>query len=222
MTKGNKIAKMRTRGFLRPTGSRLSEEPRNDERDEASRGCAVFAINMPTVLTILRILLVAPLMACLFADALPARIAAIVCFVVASVTDFIDGRLARKNHQVTTLGIFLDPLADKMLTSLTFLVLVYQHYVPLWIFAVFLIRDFAVDGMRMLAASRSITIAAGRLGKLKTATQMLAITLILLNVIIQNHTLEILNHTLLILAVFLSVISGAQYLYSGFKKLYSR
>lgn len=158
-------------------------------------------------------------MICIFMDDLPAQIITIICFIIACITDFIDGRLARKNHQVTDLGAFLDPLADKMLINLTMLVLVYKGLVPLWMFAVILIRDFAVDGMRMLSARSGVTVAAHKLGKLKTLTQMLAVTLILLNIILQNHTLSIINLILLSLAVFLTIISGVEYLYQGFKQL---
>lgn len=149
-------------------------------------------------------------MICIFMDNLPAQIVTIVCFVVASITDFIDGRLARAKNQVTDLGAFLDPLADKMLVNLTFLALVVQNLVPLWMFAVILIRDFAVDGVRMMAARQGRTLAANKSGKLKTMVQMLTITLILLNVIFQNPILSTVNLVLLYIVVILTVVSGVE------------
>ena len=114
----------------------------------------------PNVLTISRIILVIPVMILIFMDSLPAQIATIACFTLASLTDKLDGYLARKNKQVTDLGAFLDPLADKMLIDLTFLALVALNIMPLWMFAVILIRDFAVDGMRMMAAKKGTVIPA--------------------------------------------------------------
>ena len=169
-------------------------------------------LNLPTILTILRIVLIAPLMICIFMNNLTAQIITILCFVLASITDFVDGRLARKNKQVTTLGEFLDPLADKMLVNLTFLALVVLGRVPVWVFAIILVRDFIVDGIRMLAAKNRITIAASKYGKLKTMVQMITITLILMNVIIGNEVFGVINTVLLYIVVALTVFSGCDYL----------
>lgn len=172
-------------------------------------------LNIPTLLTILRILLVIPVVVCIFMDSLPAQIITIVCFVVASVTDFIDGKLARNTGQVTNLGKFLDPLADKILVNLTFLALVVLSYVPIWMFGVILVRDFAVDGLRMMAATKQVTIAASKYGKLKTLVQMITITLILLNIIVGSNIFTVINEVLLYMVVFLTVLSGANYLIKG-------
>lgn len=174
-------------------------------------------MNFPTILTCLRIALIIPLMLCVFMDSLPAQILAILCFVVASVTDFLDGKLARKNNQVTNLGKFLDPLADKMLVNLTFLALVVLGQVPVWMFGVILIRDFMIDGLRMLASDKGITLAAGKIGKLKTMVQMITITSIMFNMIFVNGIWGTINLVLLYIVVILTVWSGADYLYKGRK-----
>ena len=179
----------------------------------------VRAINGPTVLTILRILLVAPLMICIFMDSIPAKVATIVIFIVASLTDFIDGRWARDTRQVTDLGAFLDPLADKMLINLTFLALVVMGLMPLWMFAVILIRDFAVDGMRMMIAKTGTVISASIFGKAKTMTQMFTVTFILINRILNLEPLNIVNAILLYIVVVLTIFSGLDYLTKGYKKL---
>ncbi len=176
-------------------------------------------MNGPTILTLSRIILVIPLVICFFMDNLPAQIITLVCFIVASVTDFIDGRWARKKKIVTDLGAFLDPLADKMLVNLTFLLLVYVNIVPLWMFAIILVRDFAVDGMRMLAAKNGITVSASVFGKSKTMVQMITLSLILLNIILNNEILAGFNMAFLYLVVFLTVFSGADYLIKGWKQL---
>ena len=176
-------------------------------------------MNGPTILTLSRIILVIPLVICFFIDNLTAQIITLVCFIVASATDFIDGRWARKKKIVTDLGAFLDPLADKMLVNLTFLLLVYVNIVPLWMFAIILVRDFAVDGMRMLAAKNGITVSASVFGKSKTMVQMITLSLILLNIILNNEILAGFNMAFLYLVVFLTVFSGADYLIKGWKQL---
>lgn len=174
-------------------------------------------MNGPTILTLMRIVLVAPVMICIFIDSLPARIITIVCFVLASLTDFIDGRWARHDKIVTDLGAFLDPLADKMLVNLTFLALVVLEIVPVWMFGVILIRDFAVDGLRMMAARKRITLSASKFGKLKTMTQMITITLILINMIFGNEIFATINTILLYIVIILTIFSGLDYLYKGRK-----
>lgn len=174
-------------------------------------------MNGPTILTLMRIVLVAPVMICIFMDSLPARIITIVCFVLASLTDFIDGRWARHDKIVTDLGAFLDPLADKMLVNLTFLALVVLEIVPVWMFGVILIRDFAVDGLRMMAARKRITLSASKFGKLKTMTQMITITLILINMIFGNEIFATINTILLYIVIILTIFSGLDYLYKGRK-----
>jgi len=169
-------------------------------------------INGPTILTIMRIVLVLPTMLLIFQDNLPAKIFTIICFVVASLTDFIDGRWARSKHIVTDLGAFLDPLADKMLVNLTFLALVQLNLIPLWMFALILIRDFAVDGIRMMAAKTGVTISASIYGKLKTTVQMLTLVSILINRIFNFGPLTIINNILLYIVLFLTLYSGTLYL----------
>ncbi|MBQ2695132.1 CDP-diacylglycerol--glycerol-3-phosphate 3-phosphatidyltransferase [Candidatus Saccharibacteria bacterium] len=177
------------------------------------------SLNLPTILTFVRIALVIPFMICFFINTLPAQIITIVCFIMASLTDYIDGYLARKNHQVTIMGAFLDPLADKILINLTFLALVYVRLVPLWVFAIILIRDFAIDGIRMISAQKGISLPAVKSGKIKTFFQMCTIILILLNIIFQNPVFATMNNTLLYIVVFLTIFSGVEIFAKGWKQL---
>ena len=176
-------------------------------------------INFPTLLTITRIILTVPMMICIFIESDAARIAAIICFIIASASDFIDGRLARKYHKVTKLGKFLDPLADKMLVNLAFLALVVLGAVPVWVFGIIIVRDLMVDGVRMMAASNKVTIDASKFGKAKTMLQMITLALIMLNLIIQNDILSAINMTLLGFVVILTVYSGFDYLIKAWKYL---
>jgi CDP-diacylglycerol--glycerol-3-phosphate 3-phosphatidyltransferase len=113
------------------------------------------------------------------------EVVAVVIFLVAAATDWLDGFLARRRGQVTTLGTLLDPIADKMLTVSAFIALVELRLAPAWIVVVIVGREFAVSGMRSIAATRGLIIAASHWGKSKTVAQIVAITLLIL-----THTLE--------------------------------
>ena len=173
----------------------------------------------PTVLTISRMVLSVVFMIFALLPFAWAKIVALVVFIIGAITDRIDGKWARKKKIVTDLGAFLDPLADKMLVNLAFLVLVYINIVPIWVFAIILIRDFAVDGMRMMAARDGVTIAASIYGKLKTTVQMIALIILLLNLIVNLEVFTILGNIALYLALALTVFSGADYLTKGWKKV---
>ena len=113
------------------------------------------------------------------------EIVAVVIFLVAAATDWLDGFLARRRGKVTTLGKLLDPIADKILTVSAFISLVELRVAPAWMVVVIVGREFAVSGMRSIAATRGIVIDASPWGKLKTVTQVVAITLLIL-----TNTLE--------------------------------
>ena len=173
----------------------------------------------PTILTIMRMFRSIIFMVFALLPYTWARIVALTIFIVASLTDLIDGKWARKKKVVTDLGAFLDPLADKMLINLAFLVLVCLEVVPIWVFAIILVRDFAVDGMRMMAARKGITISASFYGKLKTTIQMTALIIIMLNLIVNLNFFTILGNIALYLALILTVFSGGDYLIKGWKKV---
>ncbi|MBQ3476341.1 CDP-diacylglycerol--glycerol-3-phosphate 3-phosphatidyltransferase [Candidatus Saccharibacteria bacterium] len=176
-------------------------------------------ITGPTWLTILRILLAILFMIFILYPASWAVVTAFIIFIVASVTDKIDGHWARKTNNVTDLGAFLDPLADKILVNLALLALVYLQVVPVWVFAIILVRDFTIDGMRMSAARKNITISASFFGKLKTTFQMIAILILLLSSIVNLEWIKITGDVLLYIALALTVFSGLDYLKKGRKLL---
>lgn len=173
----------------------------------------------PTILTIIRMVLSIVFMIFALIPAAWSRILALIIFIIGSLTDLIDGKWARKKKIVTDLGAFLDPLADKMLVNLAFLVLVYLYVIPIWVFAIILVRDFAVDGMRMMAARQGKTISASYLGKLKTTFQMIALIILLFNLIYRIEFFIVLGEIALYLALALTVLSGANYLIKGWKNV---
>ncbi|WP_321470839.1 CDP-diacylglycerol--glycerol-3-phosphate 3-phosphatidyltransferase [uncultured Paludibaculum sp.] len=145
-------------------------------------------MNIPNALTLLRIFFVPLLVAVLVQDDalyqifglnLTNDIVALLIFLVAAFTDLLDGYLARRWNQITTVGMLLDPIADKLLISAALISLVQVHRVPGWMAVLIIGREFAVSGLRSIAASEGYTIKASDLGKTKMVTQVLAISLIL-------------------------------------------
>ena len=128
-------------------------------------------MNAPNILTIIRVILVPVFIVCFFQN----EYAALAVFIIASFTDFLDGHLARKNGQVTNFGKFMDPLADKLLVTSALVCMVQTGVVAGWMVIVILAREFAITGLRSVAASEGVVIAAAWSGKVKTVTQMIAI-----------------------------------------------
>jgi CDP-diacylglycerol--glycerol-3-phosphate 3-phosphatidyltransferase len=186
-------------------------------KDKKARG-NLAPLTGPTYLTILRMILSVIFMIFALIPYHWASIVALIVFIAAAITDKIDGIWARKSKLVTDLGAFLDPLADKMLVDLAFLVLVYINVVPIWVFSIILVRDLAVDGMRMMAAKSGVTIAASFYGKLKTTVQMTALITLLAAIVLQNDIIHTIGLIALYLALALTVFSGADYLIKGYKK----
>lgn len=136
-------------------------------------------MNLPNKLTILRILLI-PVMVVLFYLDMPyANFIAAAVFIIASLTDTLDGHIARSRNMITDFGKFLDPIADKLLVVSAFLMLVENGSLSAVLVIIIIAREFIVSAFRMVAASKGLVIAAGPLGKIKTITQMLAVILLL-------------------------------------------
>ena len=135
-------------------------------------------MNLPNGLTLVRIFLI-PLLVAVLLTRSDMLIAALI-FLAASVTDLLDGYFARKRGQVTTLGVLLDPLADKLLISSAFISLVQLQIVPAWMVVIIVGRELAVTGLRSIASSQGFTIEASELGKIKMVAQVAAISLLIL------------------------------------------
>jgi len=162
-------------------------------------------MNLPNKLTILRIILILPFLAVLYLDIPFAGYIALVIFIVASLTDLMDGKIARKRGLVTDFGKFADPLADKMLVTAAMLWFVECGQMPGWVLFVVLLREFAVSGLRMVASDKGRVIAAGMSGKVKTASTMVCIILMFLPIP------AILNTLCVVVILATTVWSGVEY-----------
>ena len=137
-------------------------------------------MNLPNKLSVARVLCIPAIVVLLHFSGSACRYIAATLFVIGCLTDFLDGRIARKRNLVTDFGKFIDPVADKLLVLTTLIMLVRLEMMPAWIVVVILCRELAVDGLRMVAVTKGQVIAAGPLGKWKTACQMILISAMLI------------------------------------------
>lgn len=140
------------------------------------------------------------------------RYISVAIFVIASVTDWFDGYLARKNHLVTNFGKFMDPLADKLLVCSAMICLIDLGRLPAWIVIVIIAREFIISGFRLIAAENGIVIAANYWGKFKTVSQMIMIILLLLDL---GGAFDILGEIFIWLSLALTVISLITYIWQN-------
>jgi CDP-diacylglycerol--glycerol-3-phosphate 3-phosphatidyltransferase len=170
-------------------------------------------MNTANKLTILRMILVPFFMAFLMIDGVWQRMAALVIFIIASVTDAVDGYIARNYNQVTTFGKFMDPIADKMLTTSAFIVLLSLGRMSPWALMLIMVREFMVSGIRLLAVAKGTVIAASMSGKIKTVSQMVAIiaAIILLNPFFEAGSAKIITEVLIWISTAATVVSGLEY-----------
>jgi CDP-diacylglycerol--glycerol-3-phosphate 3-phosphatidyltransferase len=137
--------------------------------------------NLPNALTLFRIFLVPFLVVVLLTKFAGREYAGLAIFLVAAVTDFFDGYVARRYNKMTKLGALLDPMADKLLMSAAFISLVELNLARAWMIVIIIGREFAVDSLRAIAAQQGVTIAASPLGKTKTVSQVIAVSLLILS-----------------------------------------
>ena len=137
-------------------------------------------MNLPNKLTILRVVMIPAFLLVLYLDVPFANYWALAIFAAASITDTLDGYIARHYNQITDFGKFMDPLADKCLVTAAMLWFVEAGQMPAWALLIVIVREFAVSGLRMVAADSGRVIAAGWSGKVKTAASMVCIILMLL------------------------------------------
>lgn len=166
-------------------------------------------MNLPNRLTLLRVLLIPVCLGFLAVDTPFCQIVALVVFCVASATDWLDGYLARRDHIVTNLGKFLDPVADKLLVLSVMIALCGLGRFPAWACVIVLFRELAVDGLRLVAMEQRKVIAAGPLGKIKTSLQMVMLIVFLL----KNWPFAPfpMDSILLGLTLVMTVLSGVDY-----------
>lgn len=184
-------------------------------------------MNLANKLTLIRIILVPVFLIFIAVRDIPyGSFIATFIFILASLTDKLDGYIARSRNQITNFGKFMDPLADKLLVTAALISLVEVHVVPSWAAVVIIAREFAVSGLRSIAAAQGRVIAASWWGKIKTVIQIIAIILLLLKInihdakllkifTIDNHYLKefftVVPTVALMLAVIVTLLSGYDY-----------
>lgn len=182
-------------------------------------------MNLPNKLTVIRIVLVPFYLAAMTVEFRFHFIVAAAIFIVASLTDFLDGKIARKYNQITVFGKLCDPLADKMLTTAALLAFMQLDICNIWIVMIVLTREFLVTSFRLVATSQGVIIPAGILGKLKTASQMIFSIAIMFgchyffeaNPASCIDNFRIASNLLLAVTAVLTVISGIKYIIDGVK-----
>lgn len=175
-------------------------------------------LNIPNSLTLLRIFLVPFLVVVLLTKFEGKEILGVIIFLVAAATDFLDGWLARRRGEVTSLGILLDPIADKLLISAAFISLVELGSVPAWMAVVIVGREFAMSDLRSVASSKGIIIPASIWGKFKMGSQVIAISLLIIGERLEELTgrqglTYALGHAALWVVVTFAILSLVDYFY---------
>ena len=175
-------------------------------------------MNLPNKLTLIRFALIPVFVLLMYFENLWCQLAAAFVFIGASITDYLDGNIARKNNLVTNFGKFADPIADKLLVMSAMVILVAQNRMPAWICVVMLAREFIISGFRLVAAGKGTVIAAGMTGKIKTVTQMVAIVMLF---IFSNATgggsgfFYFLSNVVLYVSAIMSIVSCVEYVWNN-------
>lgn len=175
-------------------------------------------LNLPNGVTVIRILAIPVILLLLFATGRTLQIFTALVFLFVALTDMLDGYFARRRKMVTTLGKFLDPLADKLLIVTALIALIPARGIPLWMVLVIVGREIAVTGLRGIAISEGVVISASQVGKYKTAFEMTAIFFLILNGPFLSVDFHLIGMVFLWVALILAVISGFDY----FKKFLKR
>ena len=166
-------------------------------------------MNLPNKLTILRAIMIPFFLVFLYMSPGWSKWVALVIFIAASLTDMLDGKIARKYNLVTNFGKFMDPLADKLLVCSALIALSDLNRIPAWIVIVIIASDFIISGFRLIAAEKGIVIAAGWWGKIKTTVQMIMVGFLIADL----KVFYIFDQVLIYLALALTLISLGDYLY---------
>ena len=173
-------------------------------------------MTLPNILTCLRVVLIPVFMVLAYQNNMPCDIAALVVYVVACITDYVDGKLARKNNQVTNFGKFMDPVADKLLVMAALLLFVEDGTIAAWMVAIILGREFIVSALRMVAASEGLVIAANMWGKAKTMITMITLIFLLCPIGPVMLGPVSLQNVLIWITVIITTISGVTYVIDNF------
>ena len=169
-------------------------------------------MNLPNKLTVFRVILVVPFVVLLLGQYnLYTNWIAAVIFIIACLTDLLDGKIARKNNLVTNFGKFMDPLADKLLVSAAMICLIELGRIPSWVVVIIISREFIISGFRLIASDNGIVIAASMWGKYKTVFQMTMVIMMLFNI----SALQIVTDIVMWIATILTIVSLVDYIFKN-------
>ncbi|WP_125140427.1 CDP-diacylglycerol--glycerol-3-phosphate 3-phosphatidyltransferase [Clostridium transplantifaecale] len=175
-------------------------------------------MNLPNKLTVLRVIMIPFFVFFLLyqgGENTTFRMISLVLFIVASLTDLLDGKIARKYNLVTNFGKFMDPLADKLLVCSALICLIELKQLPAWMVIIIISREFIISGFRLVASDNGVVIAASYWGKFKTTFQMVAVVLLILNI----PALSLITNLCVWVALALTVISLIDYIAKNFRIL---
>lgn len=169
-------------------------------------------MNLPNKLTVLRVILIIPFVILMLTEGIPfGKWIALAIFCIASLTDMLDGMIARKYNLITNFGKFMDPLADKLLVCAAMICLINKGTLPAWAVIIIISREFVISGFRLIASDNGVVIAASYWGKFKTVFQMVMIIMM----IADFEALSLLTTIVMYVAVALTIISLIDYLYKN-------
>mgnify|MGYP000967479832 FL=1 len=171
-------------------------------------------MNLPNKITILRVCMIPFFLFFLLSPSIPySKYIAAVIFIVAALSDAVDGHIARKYNLITNFGKFIDPLADKLLVCSALICFVELRLVPAWIIIIIISREFIISGFRLVASDKGVVIAASYWGKVKTTTQMVMSVLLILN--FNGSIFNILEQIFIYLSLILTIVSLVDYLWKN-------
>jgi CDP-diacylglycerol--glycerol-3-phosphate 3-phosphatidyltransferase len=179
-------------------------------------------LNFPNVITLLRVTIIPVLFFLLLSPGRDGSLIIAGLFILAALTDLLDGYLARKYEIVTVMGKFLDPIADKLIVNTAMILMIPIGRISAWIVAIIIIRDFVVDGIRAIAQSEGYVIQASRLGKRKTLCQIFAVSALMIHYPFLGADAHVVGTVILYIALVLSVSSGVDYLMKFYRNIVSR
>lgn len=178
-------------------------------------------INLPNTITIVRLCIIPILFCLLLSPDQTWSLVIAILFIAAALTDLLDGYVARRYEIVTTMGKFLDPIADKLVINTAMVVMIPTGRIVAWVVAIIIIRDFFVDGVRSIAQSEGVIIQASYLGKQKTLCQVFAVSALMIHYPILGADAHTVGTVLIFIALVLSVYSGLDY-FAKFVKIVLR
>lgn len=167
-------------------------------------------MNLPNKLTLFRVILIIPFVLFMLTDiaGTASDWIALIIFIVASLTDLLDGKIARKYNLVTNFGKFMDPLADKLLVCSAMICLIEMERIPAWVVIIIIAREFIISGFRLIASDNNIVIAASYWGKFKTTFQMIMVCLMIADI----AALAVLTQIVMWIALILTIVSLIDYI----------